>query len=38
MIHGDFAQLSNFTQKTEEYEFSAYFHVNSEQFLVGQEA
>ena len=38
MIHNDFAQLGEFTRKTEEYSFQAYFHLNSEQMLVGQEA
>lgn len=38
MIHEDFAQLSNFEQKCETYEFKVFFHVNSEQCLVGQEA
>jgi hypothetical protein len=38
MINGDFAQLGTFVQKTESYDFKAFFHANSEQFLVGQEA
>ena len=38
MIHQDFAQLGQFEQKEETYQFSAFFHCNQEQFLVGQEA
>lgn len=38
MIHNHFAQLSEFTRKTEVYSFDAHFHLNVEQVLVGQEA
>lgn len=30
MIHEDFAQLGDFTRKTEEYSFETFFHLNSE--------
>lgn len=36
MIHGDFAQLGEFQRKTEVYQLSAFFHLNSESMLVGQ--
>lgn len=35
MIHGDFAQLGDFTQKTESYSFSAQFYLHQESILVG---
>ena len=38
LIHNDFAQMSSFSRATEKYDFLAHFHVNSEQFLAGQEA
>ena len=38
MIDGNFAQLGDFTRKEETYTFEAFFHLNSEQILVGQEA
>jgi hypothetical protein len=38
MIHQDFAQLGEFERKSEDYEFQAFYHINSESVLVGQEA
>ena len=38
MIHENFAQLGEFERKTEVYQLSAFFHLNSESLLVGQEA
>lgn len=38
MIHNNFAQMGEFQQLREKYEFSVFFHANNEQFLVGQEA
>jgi len=35
MIHEDFAQLGDFTQKREQYDFTASFFLNTESILVG---
>lgn len=35
MINGEFAQLGDFTQKTESYSFSAQFYLHQESVLVG---
>ncbi len=35
MINGDFAQLSEFCRKTEQYEFNAQFYLHSGSVLVG---
>ena len=35
MVNGDFAQLGEFTRKTESYEFEAMFYLNTESILVG---
>jgi hypothetical protein len=35
MIHNDFAQLSQLTQKTEDYDFSAFFYLHTGSVLVG---
>lgn len=35
MIHEDFAQLGEFTIKSEDYDFETYYHLNTEQVLVG---
>lgn len=35
MVHGDFAQLGEFTRKKEDYSFDCKFHLNEESVLVG---
>ena len=35
MVQGDFAQLGEFTRKTESYEFKAKCYLNLESVLVG---
>ena len=38
MIHNGFAQLGDFMRKAETYNLEFFYHINSESFLVGQEA
>lgn len=38
MKHGTFAQMGEFTRKTEEYQFDCTFFLNGEQILVGNSA
>jgi hypothetical protein len=38
MKHGTFAQMGEFTRKTEEYSFNCTFFLNGEQILVGNSA
>lgn len=38
MQNGDFAQLGEFTRKTESYSFKASFFINGEQMIMGNNA
>jgi hypothetical protein len=38
MQHDKFAQLCDFTRKSEDYSFDSRFHLNKEQVLVGSTA
>lgn len=38
MIHNGFAQLGEFMRKAQVFNLDCFFHLNSESFLVGQEA
>ena len=38
MVHGDFAQLGEFTHKSEDYDFQCQFYLNEESVLVGSTA
>lgn len=38
MVHGDFAQLGEFTRKCEDYSFECQFYLNEESVLVGSTA